>query len=176
MSKILELIAFMEEVDDAIYEHYKHHPFRMSYVIAGGALRDTLLGQPVKDIDVVVENAAGWGVPWPDTTSYGPTGGFIATEGAFTVRGLPLNLIYRGGDISIQSMMEYHSMAVSNVFWARGALTIDKRFLRDAADKQHTVNRERWGGVGGGVGNSVDEQMLQKYIDKITAKYPWPLR
>lgn len=171
MSKILELVAFMQEIDAAISRRFCERAYVPDYTIAGGALRDTLLGQPVKDIDVVVSQTLPWNVAWPEQ-EYGPTGGFQATDGGFSVRSVPVQLIYRNGDTSIDGMIEYYSMAVSSVFWRNGALTFDPQFFKDVADKQHTVNRARWGGMG----DAVKEDRLQAYVDKITAKYPWPLR
>lgn len=172
MSKVLELVKFMQEVDAAVQEYHKDKPITPTYVVAGGALRDTLLGQPVKDIDIVIVYRDDWGdLIWPDE-EYGPTGGFAATDAPFRVRDLPVQLIWRDGDVSIQNMMAYHSLGVSNVFWKDGALTFDPLWFKDVADKQHTVNKSRWGGVG----DKVSEERLQKYITRIRDKYPWPIR
>jgi hypothetical protein len=171
--KYCDTIDFMERVDAALL---KVAPWikPTDYTVVGGALRDTLLGVPVKDIDVVVRSTGDWNIPW-DTASgldYGPTGAYTLCDPGWVVDGLPIQMIYRDGDVSIPSMVKYHSLAISNVFWHDGKLVLDHSFVRDALDKQHTVNTPRWADVQTGRG----AEMLQKYVDKIQAKYPWPIR
>lgn len=173
MSRYEELCSFMQEVDDSLPALFKKPlPFTPSYVVAGGALRDTLLGQEVSDIDVVVASPSSWKCKWPDVAEYGPTGGFRSVTTPLQVRGKPVQLVFRNGNISTRSMVEYHSLPISNVFWKDGTLSIHKSFFRDFYDKKHTVNRSRWGGVA----DSIDEQLLDKYVEKIRKKYPWPTR
>jgi hypothetical protein len=149
---------------------YSHHP----YAIAGGCLRDAFFGKPIKDIDLVVYCSGQWTnlTEWPETSEYGPTGEFMAGDTEILVRGeYPVQLIYRDGVVTADSMIKYHSLAVSNFFYINGVLSIDPQAYQDFKDKMHTLNTNRWA--------CQDQQSagrLDKYVSKIQAKYPWPIR
>ena len=73
-------------------------------------------------------------------------------------------------DVTAEAMMQYHSLAISNFFFIDGCISIDPQALRDFKDKRHTLNRVRW------AADACGDERLEKYVEKIQAKYPWPIR
>lgn len=162
------VLSLVEDITEEVAK-YSGHP----YAITGGCLRDAFFGKPIKDIDLVVYCSRQWThlTKWPDTSDYGPTGEFMAGDTEIKVRGMyPVQLVYRHGGFSVEEMIKYHSLAVSNFFYIDGVIVIDPQALKDFKDKKHSLNKRRW---------SYDElcaTRLEKYVKKIQEKYPWEIR
>lgn len=141
--------------------------------IAGGFIRDRLLGREPKDIDIVVEQTYS-GIDWVEQRGAKYDHGgvtYIGTlpETAGDLANLPLEFIIRNVSATPWAITEYHSCPLSNVFYDQQGLHVHPSFTQAVIDRvvgpstQFAPTRcEREG----------EREHINKYLKRVHKKYP----
>lgn len=140
-------------------------------MIAGGAVRDTLLGRKVKDIDVFIEypeyihhaeidrfaKMAGSKTPTKLSKCY--YGQIVHLGDVFdTIWGKPVQLIFVK---NLTHHFNSFTVNLSKVKYTAAGLTMSREFLNDVHNCQITNNAEL-----------MDEGMKEQYVARVAQKYP----
>lgn len=140
-----------------------------SYCIAGGFIRDIVMGQKPNDIDVVINphERPQWDVEFetltPKSDRYVLGGMRAVANTGLSVHGHPIQLIARHQGATPNAIKEYHALALSNAFYFEGQLILDKTFLRSAFEEQHIILDCMYPGAD-----------FAGYFEKVLQKYNWP--
>jgi hypothetical protein len=164
-------VRLMKMVDEAIRDNLRKDRAAIpEYTVSGGALRDTLLGRPVADIDVCVRRTDIFGADTAKQTT-GEDYTFGAVEAVcdpgIEVDGYPIQLIQRTEKVGLAPLQiaQYHQVFLSDVFWRQGCLHVTRGFVEDAGAKVIRVKD---------TGRS--RESIKKYLNKVRQKYDWPIR
>lgn len=149
------------------------------FMVAGGCLRDVLLGRDVTDIDVLVRNAHTADMPGNVWEHFCGTDddnrsiemysrGVLSLGQGATLGGYDVELFMREHEFSVSDCFEYHVLNLSNVAYYKGELIIDQSFKDCVRDE---VLYSAYIG-----GDARLSERDSRYVTKVQNKYDWPLR
>ncbi len=141
--------------------------------IAGGFIRDRLLGREPKDIDVVVDTQYN-GVDWVEQKGAKYDHGGVKYLGSVPedvgdIADYPLEFIIRKTSATPMSIVQYHSCTLSNVFFDQEGLHVHPSFIKAVTNRvvgpstTWAVDRcEREG----------ERKHINTYLKRVHKKYP----
>lgn len=159
--------AFNEILEVVRWEFPTSHP-----VIGGGSLRDTILGAPIKDVDVflrakdhnyTLDSELTKRIRCsPQTAAYGRADMHGAWDFLQTIQGYPVQLILADFE-NLEDLAHTFDIGLSRITYDGERLYASPEFIQDAADKAFRIRR---------ADNAYELARSLKRVERHLGKYP----